>query len=532
MNVLNWIKVAYQPDYRSVNNLLHRSLLHLAAKNATIDLIWKYWRRRFSDVQLDLRKAYLDSTNLNLFDLSKSNLSESCLNDAVLIKANLSRANLENASMIKANLKEADLSEANLSYANLIGADLRGANLSYANLSGAVLSVSLLRGANLNGSNLVGAILNGANLMEANLQEVNLEGVDLEGASLNNANLVRSNLRNAFLYRTEFLNADLSSANLTGACVESWNISSTTILHDIECDYIYLKAERGEHGLTLFERRPSNNNAYFTFGEFAALVKRSIETIDLIFVDGIDWKAFFASFQELRRKYDADEFNVQAIERKEASFVVRLEVSGTTEKSVIEAAAKELYSEQVKKLEFQYQQQLSLQGAHLEDARRAIESERKEKATLLGIMSTMANNQQGPTYNFQGAKFGGGFATEGASQSGGVLNDYSVSIAQNINDIESLIASIKDIINYFPEQQQIEAKIELSDLETDIKTPEKHDVNRFKKRLKGLLAAGTAAATIAGGAVTFSDNLNQFTDNVLILGEKLGITSEEIRSQP
>jgi hypothetical protein len=65
-----------------------------------------------------------------------------------------------------------------------------------------------------------------------------------------------------------------------------------------------------------------------------------------------------------------------------------------------------------------------------------------------------------------------------------------------------------------------------------MRTPEKYDVNRFKKRLKGLIAAGTAAAAIAGGAVTVSDNLNQFTDNILILGEKLGITSEEIRSQP
>jgi hypothetical protein len=44
-----------------------------------------------------------------------------------------------------------------------------------------------------------------------------------------------------------------------------------------------------------------------------------------------------------------------------------------------------------------------------------------------------------------------------------------------------------------------------------------------------LVAAGTAAAAIAGGAATFSGNLNTFTDNVLELSEKIGLSRDAIQ---
>ncbi|MGF1523649.1 MAG: hypothetical protein ACFBSF_15135 [Leptolyngbyaceae cyanobacterium] len=65
--------------------------------------------------------------------------------------------------------------------------------------------------------------------------------------------------------------------------------------------------------------------------------------------------------------------------------------------------------------------------------------------------------------------------------------------------------------------------MELDDLESDLKTPEKQDSKRIGKRLKRLMSAGSAVATIAGGAATFSGNINEFTSNVLELREKIGI---------
>ena len=60
----------------------------------------------------------------------------------------------------------------------------------------------------------------------------------------------------------------------------------------------------------------------------------------------------------------------------------------------------------------------------------------------------------------------------------------------------------------------------------DLKAPEKQEPKRIGKRLQRLIAAGTAAATIAGGAATFSGDINEFTDNVLELAEKVGLSRD------
>ncbi|PHM05674.1 hypothetical protein [Nostoc sp. 'Peltigera malacea cyanobiont' DB3992] len=59
---------------------------------------------------------------------------------------------------------------------------------------------------------------------------------------------------------------------------------------DVICDYIYLRQEQQE-------RRPSSGN--FSYGEFAQLFQKSLETLDLIFRNGIDWDAFAYSFKKL-----------------------------------------------------------------------------------------------------------------------------------------------------------------------------------------------------------------------------------------
>lgn len=71
--------------------------------------------------------------------------------------------------------------------------------------------------------------------------------------------------------------------------------------------------------------------------------------------------------------------------------------------------------------------------------------------------------------------------------------------------------------------------MELDDLEGDLSHPDKQEPKRIGKRLRRLIAAGTAAATLAGGAATFAGNVNEFTDNVFELGEKIGLTRDAIQ---
>ena len=109
-----------------------------------------------------------------------------------------------------------------------------------------------------------------------------------------------------------------------------------------------------------------------------------------------------------------------------------------------------------------------------------------------------------------------------------VINDYSITIDKNIDDIERLITLLRENIQHFPEIQREEAAIELDDLEEYIQNPEKHNPKRFAKRLKGLLAAGTIAVTIAS---TAAEDLKKFSDNVEKLVKKLEVPIEFIKAR-
>ncbi|WP_250565524.1 pentapeptide repeat-containing protein [Adonisia turfae] len=317
---------------------------------------------------------------------------------------------------------------------NLVGLNLHGFNLVEADFSGC----------NLEGADLSWANLKGVNLSDVNLNEVNLIGIDLSCANLSGLDFSRfdlscASLREANLSRTQMLGTKFKETILTGACLENWNINSDTNFESVICDYVYLKADQQE-------RRPREGN--FNPGEFASLFQKAVDTVDLIFKDGIDWQAFFQSFQDLRSRYADQDLSIQAIEKKrDGAFVVRVEVPPEVDKTVIESQAKELYASEVKALEAQYEERLRLQGQHLEDARQTIEVERRDKATLMAVMSTMASTQQGPKYDLRGSRFAGGFAeTVQGHQVGGTVNNAAAevsSLAEAAAEIQNLLKQLE-----------------------------------------------------------------------------------------
>jgi uncharacterized protein YjbI with pentapeptide repeats len=543
--------------------------------------VWNRWREKNPEVKIDLHKAnfrdaVLGEANLRDADLNeaefsgvyltKADLCEAILvkayfNKATLDKANLNKANLSRGNFYKAHFREADLREAELSGANLRGADLCGANLCRVNLSEANLRGANLRNANLSEAILSGADLSNADLSEAillstilfkaNLSRANLSDTDLNKAfldtailvtaNLSNANLSNADLNNANLTNANLSNADLSNANLsevkalgtnfrdstlTGISIQDWNINGGTIFDGVVCAYIFQKYDRSNQQPS--GRRPINPGQTFALGEFTQLyqvLRTAIETIEVSFPDGIDWKAFFQSFKDLREQYRDAEVSIQGIERKAGIFVVRLETSEKTDKGAIETRVKELYQEQLKRLEDEYEERLQLKGAHLEDVQNILAEELKKNTQLLNIVETMADKQNNV---FIGNKFGGGFAAEGGLQIGGKLTDKSLNI-NNSEDISHIIASLRDVAQSFPEQQKNDVLGELEDLEHDLKTPENQNPERVGRRLKRLLVTGTALATLASGAASFSGDINKFTGNVLELTKKLGLPVELIQ---
>ena len=206
--------------------------------------------------------------------------------------------------------------------------------------------------------------------MAANVYCAYLCGADLSGANLTGANLSR----------TSALGTDFTDAKFTSVCLEDWNINSATKLNYVDCQYVYLK-HRNAIQINHHERRPSIGE--FAPGEFTKLFQKALETVDLIFADGIDWKAFLLSFQELQAEYGEENLSVQAIEKKSGgAFVIRLEVPPEANKADIETQAKALYEIQLNALEARYHAELQAKDEQ-------IVIYRQQNATLENVINIL-----------------------------------------------------------------------------------------------------------------------------------------------
>ncbi|NEQ54105.1 MAG: pentapeptide repeat-containing protein, partial [Leptolyngbya sp. SIO3F4] len=286
----------------------------------------------------------------------------------------------------------------------------------------------------------------------------------------------------------------------TGACLEDWNINSATRFDGVICQYVYLKVIRQE-------RRP--RKGIFNSGEFATLFQTAVDTVDLIFKDGIDWQAFSQSFQTLRNQYADQDLSIQAIEKKRGdAFVVRVEVAEDADKTAIESSAKELYETKLALMEQRYRSELQAKDGE-------IIAYREQSANLMKITEMLAARP--PEYNFSNAQFAGGFAeTVQGDQVGGTINNYG----PNAEDITRLLTALRDQVQTFPTDQKDEANDAIDLLERDLAKPEP-DQSRIGRRLKKLVAISPLLT-----------DLNDFATNVIELTEKLGIPMEQVQLPP
>ncbi|MEX0271414.1 pentapeptide repeat-containing protein [Leptolyngbyaceae cyanobacterium UHCC 1019] len=166
-----------------------------------------------------------------------------------------------------------------------------------------------------------------ANLRTANLNGVNLEQANMIWADLTCADLRHANLKNANLLESLVLDTDFTGATLTGACLEAWNVDHNTKLDNVDCQYVYLLRNQQE-------RRPSSG--YFAPGEFTKLFQEVLSTVDLIFRNGIDWKAFVSAFKQVQVENEDIPLEIQSIQNKgDGVVVIRVSVPPDTNKEKI-----------------------------------------------------------------------------------------------------------------------------------------------------------------------------------------------------
>ncbi|AFZ60585.1 pentapeptide repeat-containing protein [Anabaena cylindrica FACHB-243] len=227
------------------------------------------------------------------------------------------------------SFRGADLTDADLTGATLKNTDFRTANLTrtrfyeakkldFARPGNTILNnrdvLNLLVSCNGRGKSYAGANLRGANLIGADLKEANLKDADIIEATFQEANLEWANLA-----LTQAVGTNFTNAKMTGACVEAWNIESTTKLDNVDCRFVYL-LENPKLGTDDRERRPSSGE--FQPGEFTKLFEEVLNTVDLIFRNGIDWKAFVNAFSRVQNQNEDTELSIQSIENKGDGVVV------------------------------------------------------------------------------------------------------------------------------------------------------------------------------------------------------------------
>jgi uncharacterized protein YjbI with pentapeptide repeats len=462
---------------------------HLAAlRKGTV--FWNKWRERNPDLIPDLSGEDLRGINLcPEFFCPKPNIS--IKNVANLTKANLCGSNFSDAQLAMTDFSKADLREVNFQ-----GAQLSEANFSGADLSSALLMQAGLWKANFSGATLIkagfcNAVLSEANFTGATLKKTNLARADLMDTNFRRADLNEAVLAGAYLVGTNFIGADLSRANLcraqalgtnftgaifTGACLQEWNVNSATKLDEIDCQYVYRKSDNQE-------RRPSSGE--FMPGEFAKLFQKVVDTVDLIFADGIDWQAFVTSFQKLQVECSGEELSIQAIENKnDGAFVIRVKVPPDANKKEIE-----------KYLKREYRLIIKAKDEQILLLREEILSKRQENTSLLRIIHTMAEKENSKYY-FNQPQIGNFIDT---AQSG------------------SYQTSTNHQHNYAPEQKQTlaEAAVEIEQL-LDVLTQKYNPKDAQQKVANDLAQQAQSNPTVKERLVKWGQYLSDSATNGLI----------------
>ena len=317
-------------------------------------------------------------------------------------------------------LSIANFYKAILSIVNINKADFYDANLFKTNFSKADLSQLDIQGIDLSQTQLI---------------EVDLRNKNLEESNLNNADLSKANLSNANLRRIQAIGTNFCNAILTGACVEDWHTNIQTNLNDVICEYIYLKQNKQE-------RRPHNPDKIFVQGEFSQLFQKAIETVDLIFSDGINWQAFLHSFQKLQIECHSEELTIQAIEKKSGgAFVIRVEVPSDVNKAEIEKYLENEYQLKLKSIEEKYKLQLGTKDEQI-NIYRQHNTDLLEIIKLKAIQPVNLNNSMS---NINQYHSGSG---DNVGQDKNTTNIYnSTELTEIAEDIQTLLKKLEQTYN-------------------------------------------------------------------------------------
>jgi len=389
-------------------------------------------------------------------------------------------ADLTDADFTGAMLKNTDFRTANLTRTRFYEAkklDFAGPGNTILN-NPAVLNLLVT----LNGRNkpYIGANLKGANLIGADLKEANFNNADIIQATFQGANLEWANLT-----LTQAVGTNFTRAHITGACVEAWNIESTTILDHVDCRFVYLLKDP-KPGTDNRERRPSSGE--FQPGEFTKLFEEVLNTVDLIFQNGIDWKAFVNAFDQVQNQNRDTELAIQSIENKgDSVVVVKVAVPENADKEKIHSDFTQNYQLSLAAVEEKYK-------AVLQAKDEEINFHRQQSGKIPEMIISLANKP----INVQiDNKVENENMTKDSSRKieiGNIGRDFNASgQALNLGEISGTVTNTINELATAPEPEKPGIKELLTQLKTAIETDSNLTEKEKEKALKQVKSLAEAA---------------------------------------
>ncbi|GAX34152.1 pentapeptide repeat-containing protein [Nodularia sp. NIES-3585] len=441
-------------------------------------------------------------------------------------------ADLTNADFTGAILRNTDFKKANLTRTRFYEVK----KLDLARVGDSILAkrdvLNLLVSCNGREKSYLGANLKGANLIGADLTNANLKNVDITETTFQGACLDWANLTLAQAVGTNF-----TSAQMTGACVEAWNIESTTKLDNVDCRFVYL-LENPKPGTDNRERRPSSGD--FQPGEFTKLFEEVLNTVDLIFRNGIDWKAFVNAFQNVQNQNENTELALQSIENKgDGVVVVKVGVPDGADKEKIHSDFTQNYQFALQAVEEKYKAQLQAKDNQ-------IAIYRQQSADMKDIVSLLANkptnfqfenkfenkpmtNSNDASRNITIGNIGGDFNASGQALN---LGDISGTVTNTINELPSspepdkpgvkeLLAQLQAAIEAekdLPQEDKAEALEQVKTLAEAGKSPQEGAMQKAAKTALKILKGTVASLPSATKLVEECSKLLPMISQLLGLG--------------
>lgn len=335
---------------------------------------------------------------------------------------------------------------------------------------------------------------------------VNQKGIDEDytGANFNGASLRGANLTGAILAEVQALDADFTGATLTDACIQGWNINTNTRFKDVKCKRIYLKCSRDGNKIKCWEPKPDSGE--FKPGEFEKWIGEIQNTVDLIFREGLNWKAFIFSLAQTAIEHEGLDLSRYSITRKDENTVfAKIGVFPGADNAAIHQSFQSNYEYADKAIEAKYQLVLQAKDSEIERLKTFAESNQQILRELMSIAAGtgrqvliqgeahriyLLNQAEGEVEimdskqetNVSGDLVGGNKGNNASIGSiGGNMNLTGSSLAGDLNHVTNTIQQLRDI--------NTDKVDELANILTALKESVAHDQVLLESQKKEALEA-------------------------------------------